>query len=94
MQVLVLASLAILIIIEFFHPAPETIVWLDIIDITIGFVFLAEFMLRLHAARNRRRYLRRNWWLLLSTLPLTSGSAQALRLLRIAGHAAYASEAR
>ena len=59
---------------------------LEIADVCLASIFLLEFSIRLIRAPNRKVFLRRHWWELLASIPITSGTAQMLRglnLLRI-----------
>lgn len=81
--VLSLLSVALLI----FEVVAETSVaqmrFLEQIDIGIAFVFLAEWVLNLFRADDRRRYLRRRWWELLACIPISSDLAHVLRGVRL-----------
>lgn len=55
-------------------------------DLTVAFVFLAEFWYRLVVAPRRWLFFRQHWWQLLAAIPVTTATTQALRglmLLRI-----------
>jgi voltage-gated potassium channel len=56
---------------------------LEYADFTIACIFLLEFSIRLLKAENRRTFLRRHWWELLASIPITSQLTQALRVLRL-----------
>ena len=59
---------------------------LGIADICIASIFLFEFCVRLLRAPNRALFLRRHWWELLASIPISTEATQALRglnLLRI-----------
>ncbi len=52
-------------------------------DTSIALVFLSDWLFRLHRADHRGRFLRRYWWELLASIPLTTETTQALRSLRL-----------
>lgn len=65
---------------------PQQAYALEIADISIASIFLLEFSIRLIRAPNRAVFLRRHWWELLASIPITSDATQILRtfnLLRI-----------
>ena len=59
---------------------------LELADLSIAFIFLGEFSVRLYRAPKRALFLRNHWWELLASIPFTSETTQLLRtfnLLRI-----------
>jgi voltage-gated potassium channel len=82
-----LTSLAIfsvlMLIFEIIKPLTEEQQKLLIsIDFTIACIFLLDFFIELLVAKNRKAYLRRNWFLPLASIPLTYNITEALRGLR------------
>lgn len=55
---------------------------LDVLDVGLTAIFVAEFATRFAASRDRRRYLRSHWIDLVALIPTTRG-ARLLRLLRL-----------
>lgn len=63
--------------------AAHEIKWLYRVDVAIALIFLADFLAGMYLSKNRRRYWRHNWYLLLASIPISEGIFQALRALRI-----------
>jgi voltage-gated potassium channel len=78
---LVMAALAVLfVVVGFIDDVPtDQAAILDIVDMGLTLVFLAEFTTRFAASRNRRHYLRRHWVDAVALVP----TVRALRLLRL-----------
>lgn len=55
----------------------------DRIDFCVAILFLVDWTFSYYFSRNRRRFLRRNWYLLLAAIPLTDTLTQAMRGLRV-----------
>lgn len=55
----------------------------EIYDIALGFIFIADFAYELHLSSDKRRYVRHNWFFLLAAIPLPSGLADILRSVRL-----------
>lgn len=64
-------------------PSPETLSLIRTIDIGIALVFLAEFILRLFGAKNRKEFMSDNWWQLFASIPVTASGTQILRGLML-----------
>ncbi len=56
---------------------------IDRIDFAIACIFLLDFILGISFSKNRRHYLRRNWYYLLAAIPITDTITESLRGLRI-----------
>ena len=56
---------------------------LELADLTIAFVFLGEFSIRLVRAPKRALFLRKHWWELLASIPFTSETTQILRAFNL-----------
>ncbi|MBI2588911.1 ion transporter [Candidatus Saccharibacteria bacterium] len=56
---------------------------LDVFDVTVGLIFIGEFVLELELTTNKRGYVKSNWFYLLAAIPLPYTFAQLLRGLRI-----------
>ena len=77
---LTMASLAIVYVaVGFAIDDPGAPSWLPALDVAITVIFLAEFMVRIGASRDRRRYLRDHFIDLVALIPI----ARALRVLRL-----------
>jgi len=83
MGFLVLFSIFMLIFEETHTVTPYEIQIIDGIDLTIAFIFMAEFFTALYFAHNRYSFFKSHWWELLATIPFTNAATQALRVLRI-----------
>lgn len=81
--VLALISVALLVIEIAAELAPEDLRFLQAVDVTIALVFLAEWLLRLWRAPDRKAFAKKWWWELLASIPITNDLAQALRGLRL-----------
>lgn len=53
------------------------------VDIVIALIFLGDFMYELSISPQKKAYLRKNWYLLLASIPITGGTFQSLRALQI-----------
>lgn len=56
---------------------------LELADLTIAFIFLSEFSIRLYRAPQRVLFLRQHWWELLASIPFTSETTQILRAFNL-----------
>lgn len=83
MALLALGSGALLIFEETRTVTPEQLELIEIIDISIAFVFLAEFFGDLYVAKDRKHFFKTHWWELLACIPITNPETQTLRLLRL-----------
>lgn len=63
--------------------SPEQTQALEVADIAIALIFLGEFGYRLARAPERGLFLRKHWWELLASIPITSSTTQALRGLNL-----------
>jgi voltage-gated potassium channel len=82
MIALAIVSVSLLLIERTGNLSPSQTALFDSVDFYIALAFLAEFVVKLWLARNKRAYLQKNWWLLLASIPVTSTATQALRALR------------
>lgn len=85
---LFLASLAIvsifMIIFEYrSQPDIQMLLKLNRIDIVIACIFLTDFVLSLLLTRNRKKYLRHNWYFIFASIPITDSIAELLRGIRL-----------
>ena len=65
------------------RPTAQQLELMHRIDISIGLIFLAEFIVRFALASDRPGYVRRYWWVLLGTIPISFPAFQALRFVRV-----------
>ncbi len=61
----------------------EQLLIIDAIDVTIALIFLWEFWHEWYYARDRRKYLRYNWYYLLAAIPIPSQAIEILRGIRL-----------
>jgi voltage-gated potassium channel len=61
----------------------EDLLVLYTIDFVIACLFLIDFSYELLQAKNKRNYLRHNWYLLIASIPITGGMFQALRSIQL-----------
>jgi voltage-gated potassium channel len=83
--VLVLALLSVLLLILEFAGefSPEDRRFLERADLVIAMLFLIEFTVRLARAPDRKAFMKKYWWELLASIPLTNEVARSLRGLRL-----------
>ncbi len=83
--VLVLALLSVLLLILEFAGefAPEDRRFLERADLVIAMLFLIEFTVRLARAPDRKAFMKKYWWELLASIPVTNEFARSLRGLRL-----------
>jgi voltage-gated potassium channel len=56
---------------------------LEYADLAIAFGFLTEFTVRFAKAPRKAQFVRKHWWELLASIPITSQTTQVLRGLRL-----------
>ena len=61
---------------------PEQTRLLYTVDFTIALLFLVDFIYEYTSARDKKKYFRHNWYLLIASIPITGGVYQALRLIQ------------
>ena len=83
--VMVTVSLATVFIDAFGNPTTDQVMAMILIDRTIAYLLLLEFVVRLLLSKQRWHFIRRNWWYLLATLPFYTELSEALRAIRLAG---------
>lgn len=82
------AILALLSVLSVFYEMlwaldPTTISSINTFDIVVALVFLTDFMYYLLQSKNKSLYLRKNWYLLLASIPILETWAELLRGLRL-----------
>lgn len=53
------------------------------LDFTIAMIFLADFGYELFSSQDKKLYFRKNWYLLLASIPVTQTTFQALRSVQL-----------
>lgn len=82
-SVLALLSVFLLIFEYFGSPEPEQISKIYKFDLVVAIIFLVDFLYQLYNSKNKRLFMKHNWYLLLASIPVTEGWAEVLRGLRI-----------
>lgn len=80
---LALLSVGLLIFEITSNVTPETLALIRNIDLGIALIFGLEFLTRLLQAKNKRTFMRHNWWHILASIPITASGTQALRGLML-----------
>ncbi|QQR52656.1 ion transporter [bacterium] len=65
------------------HPTAYTSRLIFEFDIVVAYIFLGDFFITWLLTKQKRGYLRRNWYLLLASIPMTYAWAELLRGLRL-----------
>lgn len=52
-------------------------------DFAVALLFLMDFLYELHSAKDKSVYFKKNWYLLLASIPITGGTYQALRSVQL-----------
>jgi voltage-gated potassium channel len=81
--VLAVVSAIILIIDLAAELSPEDREFLGRVDFVIALLFLTEFTVRLVRSPDRKTFLKKYWWELLASIPITNELTQSLRGLRL-----------
>ena len=80
---LAVLSLVFLAIDQFGHLSMAQLRALNVFYVTVGFIFIGEFVLELELTANKKGYAKSNWFYLLAAIPLPYAFAQLLRGLRV-----------
>jgi voltage-gated potassium channel len=64
-------------------PSNEQIRQINHFDFAVALLFLIDFFIGLYQAVDKKRYFRKNWFLLIASIPLVDGWAEMLRALRL-----------
>lgn len=83
MMGLSLISVCLLVFEVLADHTPAQLRSLEVADVSIAFIFLADFVYNLVRAENRVIWLRGHWWELLAAIPINSTTTQMLRGLRL-----------
>lgn len=71
------------------HLNVTQLYWLEVFEIMVGLIFLAEFAFELYFAKDRKKYWLHHWYFLIAAIPIPTQtfeilrSIRALRLLRL-----------
>ncbi len=84
MVILALVSIALLIFDIFANLSPADQKYVHYVDLSIAFIFLADFIYNFWKARDKIKFFKARWWELIASIPITSGTTEALRALQLA----------
>jgi hypothetical protein len=76
-------SFGVLILEHFEQLSHEQLLLFDIYEVLVALVFIAEFVFEWYHAKNRRLYIRRNWFYLLAAVPIPTQTFELLRGIRV-----------
>jgi voltage-gated potassium channel len=57
--------------------------WLYQLDFVIASIFLADFLIGLYFSKDKKKYMKQNWYLIIASIPLPADLFQTLRALRL-----------
>ncbi len=80
---LALLSVVMVGIEHFYQLEASTVARIGQIDVIIALIFLADFILTMLKSKNKLKYTKNNWYLLLASIPVVEGWAEILRGLRL-----------
>lgn len=80
---LAVLSLVLLAYEFFYSPSEEIVRKISRLDFVIALLFLTDFTMQLYRAKNKKLFMKHNWYLLLASIPLVDSWAEVLRGLRI-----------
>ena len=83
MLVLALASVGLLVYVEFFPHSAEVAYWVFVGDTVVCGIFLIEFLVRWRRTGWERWFPLRNWYEVLGMIPVAHPALRGLRLLRV-----------
>jgi len=83
MMVMALLSAGLLVYELSVELVAEQLWYVHLIDLGIALFFLGEFLFMLARAEDRRGYFRSHWYDLVAAIPVTGGTFQSLRLVRL-----------
>ncbi len=74
----------VLLVYEFTaHPSERTTAYIATTDFVIASIFLVDFWYLFRASKDKHYYLKHNWYLLLSAVPILTEWFSVLRALRL-----------
>jgi voltage-gated potassium channel len=78
-----LAIISIALLIYELSAEIYNVEWLYQLDFVIASIFLADFFIGLYISKNKKKYMKQNWYLLLASIPIPADLFQTLRALRL-----------
>lgn len=82
MMVLVVLSFTFLALEHFEKLTHPQMLAIEIYEVVIGLVFVAEFIFELYHAKDRRKYWRSHWFYLIAAVPIPTLTFEVLRGIR------------
>ena len=82
---LAIISVCLLVYESLANPSGEVKLKINNFDFAVAIIFLADFLISLIHSREKKHFLAHNWYMLLASIPLSYGWAEALRGLRVLG---------
>lgn len=80
---LALVSVVLLIFELTARPTGETLATIRMVDLFVALIFGAEFLIRLTESKQKKEFMKQNWWQILASIPITGSGTQALRSLML-----------
>ncbi len=81
--VLAICSILFLLVDLLEVQTPEQAKALYIFDVTVGMLFITEFIVEFYFTTEKRYYIKHNWVYLLAAIPLSNETTELLRVIRI-----------
>ena len=83
LSVLAVISIALLLYEVLMNPPAWQVTKIMRFDFMVAIIFLSDFIIELTLSKNKTAYFRKNWFLLLASIPLVDSWAEVLRGLRL-----------
>lgn len=80
---LALVSVVLLIFELTARPTGETLATIRMVDLFVAIIFGVEFLIRLAESKQKKDFMKKNWWQILASIPITGSGTQALRSLML-----------
>lgn len=80
---LALVSVVLLLFELTARPTGETLATIRMVDLFVAIIFGAEFLIRLTESKQKKAFMKKNWWQILASVPITGSGTQALRSLML-----------
>lgn len=83
MFTLVALSFTFLALEHFERMSEAQLRMVEVYEVVVALIFLAEFIFEWHFAKDRRKYIRHHWFYLIAAVPVPSTSFEILRGIRL-----------
>ena len=83
MTTLVIGSFIFLTLEHFEQLTDSQLAGVEVYEITVALIFLAEFLFEWYYARDRWRYLRTHWFYLIAAVPVPTTTFELLKVIRL-----------